>query len=194
MYSALNLEVLTAANTVADFIAPNISGVEVIGSADALKFRVRVGDESGEVTRVVILYLHTGTTQWSKVELTYDPLTGFAEGTTNDSVTGNIAFFIQAADRAGNVALALDHGNPFVAFASGGAVPPSAITNPATNVTATSATLNGTVNANGSPTSVQFQLTTTSGNYSNPTVVAATPASVSGTSDTAVSGTAKPNP
>ncbi len=103
-------------------------------------------------------------------------------------MTGQIAFFIQAADGAGNVALALDHGNPFVGFASSSATPPSATTNPATNVASTSATLNGTVNANGSTTSVQFQLTKTSGDYSNPTIVAATPGSVSGTSDTAVSG------
>ena len=74
------MQVLTAPNTVSDFIAPSISGVEVIGSADALKFRVRVGDDSGKVARVVVLYMPTGSTGWSRVELTYDPLTGFAEG------------------------------------------------------------------------------------------------------------------
>ncbi len=105
-------------------------------------------------------------------------------------MTGQIAFFIQAADGAGNVALALDHGNPFVGFASSSATPPSATTDPATNITPTSATLNGTVNANGSTTTVQFQLTKTSGDYNNSTLVPQTPLSVIGTSDTAVSATA----
>jgi len=46
------------------------------------------------------------------------------------------------------------------------------------------------VNANDLTTAVSFQLTTVSGNYASPTVVAASPGSVSGTTNTAVSGSA----
>ena len=63
-------------------------------------------------------------------------------------------------------------------------VPPSAITNPATNVTATSATLNGTVNANNTTTTnVHFELRTAGGS-SHPSLRYP---NVSGTSDTPVS-------
>ncbi len=61
---------------------------------------------------------------------------------------------------------------------------PTATTNPATNITATGATLNGTVNANGSSTAVTFNYgpTNTYG-FS----ITASPGTVSGSSNTAVS-------
>jgi len=67
---------------------------------------------------------------------------------------------------------------------------PGAATHAATDVDAASATLHGTVNANELTTAVSFQLTTVSGNYASPTIVAASPASVDGTTDTPVSGSA----
>ena len=59
-------------------------------------------------------------------------------------------------------------------------------TNAATGVSATGATLNGTVNANGLSTTVQFKYGTTSGGPYG-TTVAGTPSPVTGNSDTAVS-------
>jgi hypothetical protein len=66
-------------------------------------------------------------------------------------------------------------------FTTGG--PPSVVTNPATNITATSAQLNGTVTANNVLTTVTFEwgLTTSYGNVAN-----ATPSTVSGATATPV--------
>jgi phosphodiesterase/alkaline phosphatase D-like protein len=63
--------------------------------------------------------------------------------------------------------------------------PPAATTNAATSITNTTATFNGSVNANGSSTTVTFDWGTDT-NYG--TSKAATPGTVTGTSGTAVSG------
>jgi beta-propeller uncharacterized protein DUF5122 len=57
---------------------------------------------------------------------------------------------------------------------------PTASASAATNVTATSATANGSVNAQGAGTIVQFQYTTTSGNFTNATSAIAAQSPVSG--------------
>ena len=64
------------------------------------------------------------------------------------------------------------------------AIPSTVVTLPASNIVVSSATLNGTVNANYAPTNVSFQwgLTTAYGN-----TVAATPTTVTGSTTTAVS-------
>ena len=61
--------------------------------------------------------------------------------------------------------------------------PPTVATSSATDVTSNSATLNGTVNANGASTTAWFQYGTASGSYSS----TSTTQSVSGSSDTTVS-------
>ncbi len=63
------------------------------------------------------------------------------------------------------------------------AQPPTAVTGSATNVTATSATLTGTVNANGLSTTAWFEYGTVKGFYGNKT----TSQTVTGSSDTTVS-------
>lgn len=68
--------------------------------------------------------------------------------------------------------------------------PPMALTTGAFSVTDDSATLGGYVNANNSATSVTFQYTTISGDYTNAIVLPADPATVNGTTATAVNGTA----
>ncbi len=62
--------------------------------------------------------------------------------------------------------------------------PPSVTTNPATNVSSTSATLNGIVNPNGESTTVKFEYGTTTSYGSE---IIATPSPVNGTSPVAVS-------
>jgi hypothetical protein len=64
------------------------------------------------------------------------------------------------------------------------AQPPSAVTNPATAVSATNATLNGTVNANGNTTTVTFEYGPT---VAYGTTVTAAESPVTGSTDTAVS-------
>ena len=66
------------------------------------------------------------------------------------------------------------------------AVPPTVVTNPASNITTTGAQLNGTVTANNASTTVTFEwgLTTAYGN-----IAAATPGTVTGNTATAVNAT-----
>ena len=52
------------------------------------------------------------------VELTYDPLSSLAAGDA-PPVDGPIEYFAQAVDSRGNVALALDHGQPFTKVEAG---------------------------------------------------------------------------
>jgi hypothetical protein len=61
---------------------------------------------------VVVLYRTLDSQSWSKVELTYHAVIGWAEGKVGP-VKGPIEYIVQAVDGTGNVALALDHGNPF---------------------------------------------------------------------------------
>jgi len=72
---------------------------------------VGVNDDAA-VERVIMLYRPLTITQWTKVELTYDPMSGYASATLN-GLTGPLEYFAQAVDSTGNVALALEHGNPF---------------------------------------------------------------------------------
>ncbi len=68
--------------------------------------------------------------------------------------------------------------------------PPIVTTNTTTSITTDSATLNVMVNANNISTSVRFELTLSSGDYTNAISVSATPATVTGRSATTVSATA----
>jgi hypothetical protein len=65
----------------------------------------------------------------------------------------------------------------------------SATVGDASNINTTSAILNGVVTANGNTTTVAFQITTSSGNYTNASSIAATPNMVSGFAPTAVTAT-----
>ena len=66
----------------------------------------------------------------------------------------------------------------------------STSTNAATSVSANGATVSATVNANNFSATVSFELTTISGNYTSPTSLPATPATVTGSIATAVSADA----
>lgn len=67
--------------------------------------------------------------------------------------------------------------------------PPIATTSSASGVERTRAVLHGTVNARGLATTVTFQITTSSGNYTNARTVTATPGTISGSTNTAVTAT-----
>jgi uncharacterized repeat protein (TIGR01451 family) len=112
LYSDLQYQVYHAPYTVTDFIAPSIWQVEAISTSLFLRLRVRVDDDAGDVARVVVLYRGEDDTSWAKAELPYNAASGLAE-TFLAPVARPIYYFAQAVDSAGNVALALDHGNPF---------------------------------------------------------------------------------
>jgi hypothetical protein len=74
-------------------------------------------------------------------------------------------------------------------FAAFRDTPPTVVTTPASNISATGATFNGVVNARGGAATITFQYTTVSGDYSQAVSVATTPGSVSGALDTPVTAT-----
>ncbi|MFN8533067.1 MAG: hypothetical protein U0556_05940 [Dehalococcoidia bacterium] len=103
-------------------------------------------------------------------------LTGLAPGTT-------VFYRVKAASTGGTVTGGVQS---FTTSSGGPVVPPPTVTTGGTSgVGATSATLQGTVNANGNTASVVFDYGTTSGAYTNS--IAGTPGSATGATDTAVS-------
>jgi hypothetical protein len=112
LYSQLQLEIYHAPTTTTDFIAPNIWQVRAMQADDGLDFDVLVTDDSFAVARVVILYRNPSSNVWQAVDLIYDPVTQHATASV-PGLTGPIEYFAQAVDSSGNVALALDHGQPF---------------------------------------------------------------------------------
>jgi hypothetical protein len=83
-----------------------------------LQFRVQVEDDQWEIRRTVVLYRTLASGEWSLAELNYNAVSGWAEGKV-EPVDGPIEYIAQAVDRTGNVALALDHGNPFTKMKAG---------------------------------------------------------------------------
>ena len=112
LYDELSFEVYHAPFTATDFIAPSIWQVEALSNTKRLVFRAQAEDDSGEIQRTVVLYRTLNSNTWSKVELNYNPATGWAKGST-EPVSDPIEYFAQTVDPTGNVALALDHGVPF---------------------------------------------------------------------------------
>ncbi|MCB0034362.1 MAG: thrombospondin type 3 repeat-containing protein, partial [Anaerolineales bacterium] len=118
LYDSLDLTVYTSPYTETDLIAPYIWSVEAIDNFYDVDFVVRVDDNASGIYRVVVLYREllplsdASTREWKKAELTYDENTGYAVGNV-PSESGTIEYFVQAADMAGNVAVALDHNRMF---------------------------------------------------------------------------------
>ena len=101
-----------------DFIPPSIRVTAAFTSAGQIIFAVK-GDDTrsadpltpGEITRVVVLYRRLGASSWSMLEPAYNVNNDvwFASIPAN----GVVEYFAQAVDASGNVATALDYGNPF---------------------------------------------------------------------------------
>jgi large repetitive protein len=110
-------------------------------------------------------------------------LIGSASYTPTLTINGNYYICVRARDRVGNISSFANGGVP-VLFNLAASLAPSVTTNAATALTATSATLNGTVNANNANTTVTFQYGLTAA-YG--TSVAAVPPTVAGAANTPVS-------
>jgi hypothetical protein len=111
-YTDLAFEVYHAPYEVTDFEPPTIWAVQAVESADGVQFRVDAEDDSGSMMRVVVLYRGQEVNTWSMLDLAYDANTGWAEGQVA-GLGDSVYYFAQAVDPAGNVVLALDHGQAF---------------------------------------------------------------------------------
>jgi phosphodiesterase/alkaline phosphatase D-like protein len=136
---------------------------------------------NGDSTAVTFEY-GTDTSYGTTVTAAQSPVTGSTDTAVSYAVTGltnGITYHYRVvAVNAGGTTYGAD-----MTFTTG-ATAPTATTNAASGVGSTTATLNGTVNANGSSTTVTFEYgeTTAYGRTAN-----ATPYTVTGSSDTAVS-------
>jgi len=135
---------------------------------------------NGSSTTVTFEY-GTTTSYGSSVTATQSPATGSTTTSVSANLTGlsgctTYHYRVKAVNACGTV---YGSDQTFTTLCG-----PSAITNAATSVSCTSATLNGTVNANGSSTTVTFEYGTTTSYGSS---VTATPSPVTGTTSTSVS-------
>ena len=125
LYSSLSFDLYYNDNTNPDFTSPVIWSVSAVGSGPlALRgnqpnaqsqtfFQVEVKDAPENLQRVVVLYRSTLDASWSLLDLAYNPASGFWEASA-PLAPRYIEYFAQAVDQAGNVALALDYGKPFI--------------------------------------------------------------------------------
>lgn len=121
LYSELNLLVYEGPGEEPDYKAPGIWQVAALpGAGRTLTFSALVTDIPANdnlpatgVMRVVVLYRHLNDNTWSRAELTYNPNSQLAVKTVVLPKGGDYEYFVQAADNAGNVSPALDHGNFF---------------------------------------------------------------------------------
>ncbi|MBP8298111.1 MAG: hypothetical protein KAX84_18515, partial [Burkholderiales bacterium] len=117
-YSHLEYEIQHAPFTDTDLIPPSVRLIAAFGSAGQITFSVKADDTrsadpltAGEVRRVLVLYRAPGEPTWARKELAYSPVADRWTGGVGAS--GEIEYFAQAVDATGNVATALDYGNPF---------------------------------------------------------------------------------
>ncbi|MBM4065868.1 MAG: hypothetical protein FJ266_09555 [Planctomycetes bacterium] len=109
------------------------------------------------------------------------------DGATNTILStisvGSYPFGVGVNASANRIYVSNFFGNTISVIDDSPSSPPTVTTGSATNVTSNSATLNGTVNANGASTTAWFQYGTTSGSYGSTSATQ----TVSGSSDTSIS-------
>ena len=167
-------------------VAPNFD-IPVITSVAASAVTATTATVNGSVmanSNTVAVSFEYGTTTAYGTTATGTPAT--VTGTTVTSVLSNLSGLLPETTyhfrAVGTIGLFKFYGADLTFTTP--AAPPTAVTLSATNVDVSSATLNGTVNANNNTTTITFEygLTTAYGNTVN-----ATPASVSGNTVTAAS-------
>jgi phosphodiesterase/alkaline phosphatase D-like protein len=154
------------------------NGATSVGTTTAtLNGTVNANNSSSTVTFQYGLTTAYGTA----VTATQSPVTGSVDTAVSRAITGlsnGITYHYRVvAVNAGGTSYGADQ------IFTTGIIAPTATTNAATAVSTTSATLNGTINANGTGTTVTFQYGNTT-NYDR--TVSANPGTVTGSSNTAV--------
>ena len=112
LYNEIAYDVYHAPFTATDFIAPSVWQVEAVSTTKYLEFGVQVTDDREEIERTVVLYRTLSSERWLAADLAYDGRTGWARG-REGPVTEPFEYVVQVVDGTGNVAMVLDHGNPF---------------------------------------------------------------------------------
>jgi Tol biopolymer transport system component len=96
-----------------DFVPPTLSRVEAVVTGSVVSFVVRATDNSPDtVKRVLVVFREVRaepTSDWRSVELVQTPGTNRWTGGALIS-SGEVEYFVQAADSAGNVAVAANKG------------------------------------------------------------------------------------
>jgi hypothetical protein len=105
LFETLRFEVYYAYAGLEDTTPPDIWQVKGQISEGELSFQVQAEDASG-IERVVVTYGQPeGTTyQWRSLDLAYEPESGLWKGALS-GVSGELAYFVQAVDGAGNLAV-----------------------------------------------------------------------------------------
>ena len=117
-FRRLNYAIYHAPFEDTDFIPPSIRVTTAFTGLGQIAFGVKADDTRaadpltpGEVTRVVVLYRRLGESRWTLLELSYNVNNEVWLGLI--PANGVVEYFAQAVDASGNVATALDYGNPF---------------------------------------------------------------------------------
>jgi hypothetical protein len=131
LYSQLQLLVYEAPAIEPDYQSPGIWDVGATNpSGRIVTFSTLVRDTAAAsfapatgVLRVVVLYRHVGSNTWSQIDLDYNPVSEVASKSVVVPQNGAYEYFVQAVDNAGNVTVALDHGNAYSITVDGGPEP-----------------------------------------------------------------------
>jgi hypothetical protein len=107
LFQKMEFDVYYAHEQEDDFVVPDILKVEALTVQDATSFQVEVEDESG-VERVVVTYAEDGE-HWQSQDLIYDSLSGTWKGGLI-GLSGEVSYFVQAVDGAGNVSMTANKG------------------------------------------------------------------------------------
>ena len=152
--------------------------------ANLAVFDAPISPRSGPLTGgTIVTIIGTGFT--GATEVTFDGVAG--TGLSGVSDTQLMVTAPAHAAGAVDVVVTTPGGTATSSFTY--QAPPVATTNAATNLSASGATLNGSVNTNGGSTDVTFELTSISGDYTNAITTTATQSSGLGSSTTTVSAT-----
>ncbi|MFK8026221.1 MAG: Ig-like domain-containing protein, partial [Ilumatobacter sp.] len=113
LFTTIDADIYYADVTNPDRLPPVIESIDGVELGNDVIVNVEVSDESSNVVRVVMLYVvdpGPGVTEsWDLVEFARDPATGIWSAAVPNP-GGEIEYFVQALDAAGNVAVSSDKG------------------------------------------------------------------------------------
>ncbi|RLC61196.1 MAG: hypothetical protein DRI48_11025, partial [Chloroflexi bacterium] len=107
LFHEMTFEIYYAAEGESDFAPPSVWEVKGVVLKNTAIFRVLAQDDSG-VERVIVTYSEDGE-QWQSSDLNYDSDSGYWKGLLT-GLSGQVSYFVQAVDQAGNVGVSVNKG------------------------------------------------------------------------------------